>query len=65
MSDMEKADAEIAGGTNTRIGIFRRIAVERYMGPLESDLPEMVAPMDPGWIVLGIALLATAVVLLW
>jgi len=48
-----------------RIGIFRRIAVERYMRPLESDTPEMLTPLNRPLAGAGVLLLAMAMVLLW
>jgi hypothetical protein len=44
----------------TKIGIFRRVAVARYMRPLESDLPEMLAPPPPVFAGIGLVFLALA-----
>lgn len=37
-----------------RVGIFRRIAVELYMRPIESDVPETLAPARRGIIAIGV-----------
>ena len=47
-----------------RIGIFRRIAVQRYSQPLEIDTPEMLAPRRPGLLALGVVLACSAALLL-
>ena len=31
-----------------RIGVFRRVAVERYRAPLELDTPSVLQPWRPG-----------------
>ncbi|MFM9972607.1 MAG: hypothetical protein ACKVQK_29870 [Burkholderiales bacterium] len=49
---------------SARIGIFRRVAVERYMQPFEFTTPEMLAPLGGQILLAGIALLATAMALL-
>lgn len=52
-----------------RIGIFRRVAVERYSQPLESNQPELLAPwravakalgLGLFWVGLGIAVFTLA-----
>ena len=45
----------------TKIGIFRRAAVERYSRPMESDVPELLAPMRLLPLIAGAALLLVAV----
>jgi len=51
---------------DARIGIFRRIAVERYSQPLEADMPEMLAPARRGLLTVALVLLgASAALLLW
>lgn len=50
---------------NQRIGIFRRIAVERYARPLESDTPALLTPWRGGLLAAGILLLGAAMALLW
>ena len=64
---MNKTSAAEAPSAKTprRIGIFRRIAVERYVRPLMSDLPELLAPWNGGTCLAGVALLVIAVLLLW
>ena len=52
--------------SRSRVGIFRRVAVERYTQPLEPDIPEMLTPRVSGIMILaGLALLCAAVALLW
>ncbi len=50
---------------SARIGIFRRITVERYMRPLEADEPALLALWRGGLLPVGLLLLAAAVALLW
>lgn len=53
--------------TNTpgRIGIFRRIAVERYMRPLQLDLPVLMPPCSVAAGIMGFALLLAAIAALF
>jgi len=51
--------------TSGKIGIFRRVAVERYSQPLDSDIPEMLTPHRPGICLLAVALALLALGLLW
>lgn len=43
-----------------KIGIFRGIAVERYVRPLEADAPETLARARPGLALTGILLTLAA-----
>ncbi len=43
-NDLGTDTARVAVPRPSRIGIFRRVAVERYSGPLESTQPELLAP---------------------
>lgn len=47
-----------------KIGIFRRIAVQRYSQPLEIDTPEMLAPRRPWLLALAAVLACVAGLLL-
>lgn len=53
------------GRAQTRIGIFRRIAVEHYTQPRELDIPEMLPSVSRVAVLAGIALLCAAITLLW
>ncbi len=53
------------GRTSAKIGIFRRVAVEQYMRPLDSDTPEMLAPFNNVLLALAAVLLCVAFVLLF
>jgi hypothetical protein len=46
--------------TATKIGIFRRIAVERYMQPLQMDMPSLLPRC--GAVAAGLGLLMLAAV---
>ena len=50
--------------TATKIGIFRRIAVERYMQPLQMDVPSLLPRCEALVAVAGLASLAAAVAVL-
>ena len=47
------------------IGIFRRVAVERYSESTRADTPELLAPLPRTSTVVGIALFCAAIALLW
>ena len=59
------SDAKAPGRTGARIGIFRRVAVERYMQPMESDTPEMLAAPASALFAAAVVLLCAACVLLF
>lgn len=56
MATPPDAQAPAHPALGRKIGIFRRIAVERYMRPLEDDAPETLARARPGLALAGIAL---------
>lgn len=47
-----------------KIGIFRRIAVMRYMRPMEANRPEMIAPSCHALLGWALLLMCAAVVVL-
>jgi len=57
-------DRKESSPVSARIGIFRRVAVEQYMRPLESDTPEMLAPSSTALLAVAASLLCAALVLL-
>lgn len=65
MSTTANRDASAPKPTGARTGIFRTIAVERYSGPLEADMPVMLAPFNRTVLAVAIVLLGVACVLLW
>lgn len=55
----------VAPAASGRIGIFRRVAVERYNSQLESDKPEYLARSKRWVLPVGTMLLAAAALLLF
>ena len=47
-----------------RRNLFRAIALERYRGPIECDIPHVLPPWRPG-LVIAAAAVAFAVAMLW
>ncbi len=47
-----------------RQGLFRAIALERYRGPLQLDVPHTLPPWRPG-LVIAAAAIGLAVALFW
>ena len=56
---MEQGEAPHPG---PRVGIFRRVAVERYMQPLDAATPEMLVTWNGALFGAGIVLLGSAIV---
>jgi hypothetical protein len=50
----------LARDNSSKIGIFRRAAVERYSRPIDPDTPEMLSRSRPGFTLLGFLLLLFA-----
>lgn len=51
-------------GGKVRKNLFRERALERYKGPLQSDVPDTLLPWRPG-LVRAAGLVAAAILLLW